>query len=332
VGAKVILFSDLHLTEDSADTVFNEVLPGIEQAALADDRDIGFLGDWWHIRYKVSVALLNRTHEWLLGLLDKQIHLRLLPGNHDQINVAGENALDVFGGLPHVKVYSIPQWDGDGLWIPYRQDPKDIEKALATPGGSKGVLFMHHGVRGAMQNDQVQNTEGLPVGAFSQFGCIWCGHYHMRQNVGKTLCYVGSPYQTRANEAGQNKGYTILHGNTFQHVTTRWGKRYHMLELDNYRSGKLPLPDGIDLARDEIRIKTKAGVNPEAVGKALVKLGSINHVVTPEVEAGDQRLPVAAGAGLQDFVKAYVAKHAVGDESEAPRLMRVFDEIVGVRS
>ena len=116
-GRGMIVFSDLHLREETADTVFNEVLKGLVVAlSVENDKTLVCLGDFWHLRYQVSVHLQNQVlsvFQWLNRL---GVSVHLLPGNHDQINVQGENALDIFSPLPNVTVYSTPKWTKYGLW------------------------------------------------------------------------------------------------------------------------------------------------------------------------------------------------------------------------
>ena len=62
----MIIFSDLHLREDSAKVCFEEVLPGVLNAAIErGDNVIACLGDVFHFRYTVSVKLLNGLRDEL---------------------------------------------------------------------------------------------------------------------------------------------------------------------------------------------------------------------------------------------------------------------------
>ena len=83
---------------------------------------------------------------------------------------------------------------------------------------------------------------------------------------------------------------------------------------------------GID-PRDEVRVRTVSGVDPEVVGKALVKAGITNSVVTPDVEQLQARLSVPENASLGMFAQAYV------DAQDTPldkvKLMKVFEEVRG---
>ena len=326
----MIVFADLHLREETERTVFEQVLPGILEAAKVDpDQRIAFLGDWWHVRYRVPIRLQNRVAEWLRECQRSGVRLIMLPGNHDQVDVAGENALEVFSDLDHVQVYSQPTWDRFGFWVPYRKRHEDISQALAMPepdsvANKWRVLWMHHGVRGADMNDRFEDTQGLPRGWFSHW-LVFCGHYHKRQTVG-TVTYVGSPYQTRADESGQDKGYAIWNPETqvMQYMDCHWGKRYHRFRVEPGQS--------LDLSQvgqgDEVRVTAAPGVDLGVLTKALDAVsGSV--VVMPEVEVPQARLQVGPGASLGEYAYEYAKRHTLecNDGKSLERLMQVYQEL-----
>lgn len=331
----MIIFSDLHLQESTEDVVFGEVLPGIEAAAEANDGHIAFLGDWWHIRYNVSVRLFNRVLDTLRRWSAKDFAVDLLPGNHDQVDIEGRNALEAMGQIPRVMVYTEPTWTPTGLWVPYRKFNDDVRRAIATPcppgwdepvagRHPQRILWIHHGVQGALMNECRANTEGLPVAEFGKFQHVFCGHYHKRQQLSH-VTYIGSPYQVSANEAGQDKGYAIYDEAGFRFVNMNWGRRIFTVEWDG--SGKFQLPDGVT-ERDEVRVKTlgpDAQKNAEKAGKLLAKAG-VASVVTPEVQTMQARLQVANTNSLAEYVQAYVDQ--VPTELDRARLMQAFKYIV----
>ena len=319
----MIVFSDLHLRDESEETVFDQVFPGLFHAASHDpDKTLVCLGDFWHIRYRVSVRLQNRVMKFLDALGKAKIRFILLPGNHDQISVEGENAMEVFDSLPNVSVYTDPTWDRWGFWIPYRKNNADIVDALALAekqlgSGVTPVLWMHHGMKGASMNNTIVNSNGIDPSYFSKW-LVFTGHYHSRQKVGNVQ-YIGSPYQINASEAGQDKGYAIWESKTMQMspVTMEWGKRYHNLGLVD--------PDAVDLSSiregDEVRAIAPMGMKPEDLGRLLGKSGG-NCVVTPALEASENRLAVKDRAGMIDYVKEYVRQfHATLDKDQ---LMAVY--------
>lgn len=323
----MILFSDLHLCEESADVVFGQVLPGVEAAALEDPaREVACLGDFYHLRYHVNVSLQNRVSEVLERWSQLGITLHLLPGNHDQVDVEGRHALEVFRARPGVVVYDEPCWNTHGLWVPFRARQEDLDAALALPrpAVSPPVLFMHQGAIGAWRNNGIQKKDGLAAGAarLRQFKTVLSGHYHKRQNVGRSLFYIGSPYQTRADEYGQAKGITRWDGHRLTWLPRRWGVQFHVVRLEV--GGKLDL-SGVEDG-DEVRVTAAAGVDVEAVARQLAARG-IRHVVTPEVERSDARLDVAPGATLRIFARKYVEQQAAPETVE--KLWTVFAEITG---
>ncbi len=306
----MIVFSDLHLKEETAYSIFMDVLPGILDAACRDkDRAIAFLGDWWHTRYRVNIRLQNRTADWLKECAEAKVRLIILPGNHDQINEAGENALEVFHTGKNVQVRTEPTWDRFGYWIPYRKNPEDIKTALSRPDGTwivegenKKILWTHNAVKGALMNNTIQDTDGLPPELFEDWQ-VFSGHYHKMQKIGHVV-YIGSPYQTTAAESGQSKGFCVWDQETQKLAFNSriWGKRYHNLIV----SPDSPLEFDSTLRQDdEIRISSR-GVDAEELGAAARSQGFTNVVVTPQVENNPDRLGVTGPTTLGGYAVKYV--------------------------
>ena len=297
----MIVFSDLHLREESEEVVFGEVLPGIVKAGEeSNDPFTAFLGDFFHFRYKVDARIQNLVGDFLQAHASRFKPWILLPGNHDQYDEEGRNALELYNEIEGVSVYTNPTRDEHGFWIPYRKYKGQLDAALAQAGGGC-TLFMHHGIQGALMNDHYKNTEGLPPARFADFSNVLLGHYHIRQTVGNAR-YIGSPYQTRADESGQDKGYAIWDGQDLRYVTTRWGKRYHRLTVGAGEGVEL---EGIEPG-DDVRVRAMAGVTVGEVAEQLKKAGIENHTVTPDLEPFETRLDVPANSPLREYAYAYL--------------------------
>ena len=319
----MIIAADIHLREESEQTVLNDVLPGLYKAVLADPQMIlAILGDFWHIRYRVSVRLQNVVAAWLQDIGTAGGRVFFLPGNHDQISVIGENALEVFESMDHVKVFTNPERNEFGAWLPYRKRPEDTAEILrswALPLGS--VIWAHIGARGAWMNNAIQDTDGIDPVLLAGHRVI-SGHYHRRQASG-AVTYIGSPYQTKADEAGQVKGYATWEplSSILTAVDTQWGPRYHNLTVG---------PDGkMDLTGvrpgDEVRALAPSGVDLGALGRELERAG-IRSAITPSTEAREGRLAVGAGATLGQYVEAYINQFA--GRLDPVKLKSIFAEIV----
>lgn len=331
---KKLVFSDVHLDEDSAQVVLENVFPGIREAAKEHGiKDIIMLGDLWHVRYKVDIRIQNALKDELLKWDKAGLYLRILPGNHDQVDVNGRNALEVFNQMRRVDVYSSPIWDADGLWIPYRKRIEDVIDLIENLGANsmniegKKTLFAHAPVQGALMNDHMKSGDGLPITALKQFDRVLLGHFHKRQQwrYGKTkVWYVGSVREVSANEAGEAKGFALWDGDKLEYVTKQWGPRHHKVYLQK--------GEAIDWSGfhpgDDVRVTTGPGVDVEDVGKILSRAG-VRHTVTPEVKVAEQRLQVESDASLLQYAKAYVKELAPEDLSQA-RLMQTFVSLTGV--
>lgn len=324
----MLILSDLHLREETADTVFGQVLPGVlEGARRWNNHYIAILGDLFHYRYKIDAWLQNKLYdiftEWVFT---HNMHVRVLPGNHDQYNLEGRNALELLGEMSGVQVYTEATLDGDGLWIPYRKDPQYTKWAIEKYGAKalnkqmRRVCFLHNGIYGAFMNDTYVDQEGIPPELFVDFDAVLCGHYHKRQSLGN-IHYIGSPYQINAGESGQDKGYAFWNGGKLHYITEQWGRRYHRISLDEL--DKLSL-DGIN-PEDDVRVQTSINVDPQAVAEQLIKAGIANHTVTPDIEPVQTRLDVPENSDLYRYAEAYVQKQETPLDKEV--LMNIYNEL-----
>jgi len=324
----MIIFSDLHLNEKTADTVFNEVLPGLHEAVVGEpDKTLACLGDFYHVRYKVDVGIQNRVFEWFKTLSNCGVVVWLLPGNHDQINEKGDNALQPFAELGNVSVFTNPVTGGYGTWLPYRKNKEEITSFLKNENVNRNKpIFMHQGIQTFEINNGLVDNDGIdPTFLATGTQLVISGHYHKRQSKGVGIHYVGSPYQVNASEAGQDKGYCRYDYNTgdFEYLTTNWGPKYFNL-------GELPKGTKITdvKAGDVIRVKAPIGSDLEVFRKSLDVPDGVSCVVEPQVSEYEQRLSVGDNVGFEDYVKAYVAEF--GGNLDHKVLLDVYSQLVGV--
>ena len=317
----MILFSDLHLKAESEQTC-RQVLDGVFTLALSTGKVVGFLGDFWHVRYAVPLHLLNMVRDTFHLWSKAGVKLYMLPGNHDQFDVNGRNALEVFADIPNVRVFSEPTHDwATGTWLPYRKDPRVLLewlKANPVPEGAPFVAYLHHGIQGAFMNSGMQagaqdglRPEDLP------FPRVYCGHWHRHQQVAQCV-YVGSQWQTRADEAGQQKGVLRINGPHWEFIPLGLGARFHAFQTFSEQEVKAVRPG------DTVRVP--AGTGQKAI-EALKALGA-DVLVAPEIKAITQRLTQGT---LRDQAQQYVNSVDVPAELTAQDLMALYDEVSTVK-
>lgn len=305
----MILFSDLHLKPESEEVCF-QVLEGIRLEATRRGIAVGFLGDFWHMRYHVPVYLLNRVYAELKLWHAADIRLAMIPGNHDQVDVVGRNALEVFEAFPNIAVLTdpgeLPTVPGV-FWIPFRRSPDEVKVALDQARAAEcPIICAHLPLRGAFQNNSRADTDGLSVGMFRGFKKVFLGHYHKRQEfVGGLAAYIGSPYQTRADEYGQDKGFVVWNGQSLEWVTTLWGKRYHRFD------GK---PTPADLAGiqtgDSVKVVVETELDAEVIRKTYLGLGSELVVEAKQADGIGPRLGLGKGTSLYEYAQAWAKENA----------------------
>lgn len=298
----MLLFSDLHLRPESHTTCY-QVLNGVLDHAIATKEEtIAFLGDFWHLRYNVPVHLLNMVNDWVSRCQKHGKKLILLPGNHDQVDELGGNALEVFD-RPNVEVYSAPGINEHGAWMPYRrpeyvaQHIKELRDAVSD-ASAPNVLFAHLPLKGAFMNNMKMDEHGLPLSIFKGWKKIFLGHYHKQQDfMNGAAHYIGSPWQTRADEAGQPKGFAIWDGSKFERVNTDWGPKFYKLEFQD--GMEVPGKEG-----DTIRLSV-----PEVTDD--LKQWAINHPANVILEDTAQkvvqpRFAFSEGTTLPEYVAQYM--------------------------
>ena len=243
----------------------------------------------------------------------------------------GRNALEVFDDLHGVMVVTKPMWSTHGLWVPYRARREDVQAALATPwpdgpvvhGVRPNTLFIHHGVQGAFQNNAMVDTDGLPLDMFAPFKHVLCGHYHKRQTLGGKVHYVGSPWQTKADEAGQSKGYAIWDGKRLEYVDTQWGPRHYKLIVE---SPEQVIDTSFMRPQDKLKVEIRhAGVDTGALASRLAAVG-IAPVIEHNIEH-QHELRLGTANSLEEYAGRYVSAFATERALEPARLMSVFQKI-----
>lgn len=331
----MIVFSDLHLKE-ATEHICWEVLSKVEALAMKDpDQRVIFTGDWWQLRYQVSVRLLNRVHALLQDWINLGIDVDLIPGNHDQVTVEGVNALEILArdgvdvwtepGIAHLEEQEPGCWCG---YVPYRKDPTEqtaaleaVLDALQAEGAKHPVVFGHFGVSGATMNNGHKDREGIVAGDQERYLLV-LGHYHKFHAPTPGVVYVGSPYQHTFGEAGNKTGAGQVlwtpDGVTFDHVEMDVGPRHYIVTWDVTQDERPPAPKaliaGVPRPQDKVRVDIKAPpslINPELV-KTLKASGYEDAQVNvqPAPEKREHRFAMLDGESLVQSAERFVAERA----------------------
>jgi len=186
-----------------------------------------FLGDFWHHRGSVRVDCLNAV---LSALGEWEVPLIMMPGNHDQVSLAGlehaltplQNAFRIQTGdgeeVPGILIFSYPTKFREALFVPHIRDIATMQSILQSQtSASSSAIFVHADVTGAHMNDLITSTHGVALAYFPPSVPIYSGHFHKPHVVqkpeaapGVAVRYIGSPYETTLAEANQAKALLVL--------------------------------------------------------------------------------------------------------------------------
>ena len=222
MGNKILLISDLHLTDNPLEDYRWRVFS--QACALCDEhkvREVFILGDMWDRKDRHSATLLNRTVQELGTLIALTgVKIRILMGNHDA-PIAGTPYWDFLNSLGF-RYVTTPYFDPDyEIWLlPFSPNPAEEWKEF--PFQRSKALFMHQTVAGAaIEGSRKIEKAPNPMPIFPRGIPIYSGDVHRPQTVG-SVTYIGTPYPTRFGED--------------------WDCRALLLDSDNFKAfQELPL-------------------------------------------------------------------------------------------
>lgn len=329
----MIIFSDLHLSRKTRDVALDALREIGNRAAEHGDDHVAFLGDFLEIRHVVHVSLLLEAIDVMRQWPVKRI--TFLPGNHDQVNVDGRNALEFFEALPNASVYTDPTWDDCGLWIPYRHSHEEIQEALAIKPPKKTapkVLFAHLAVSGAWMNNHVANTDGVDDSLFKGAGFkqVFLGHYHKHQTIRKGMRYIGSPYQVTYGEAGQDKGYMRWVDGSATFHALEVGPRHYKVVIDaDHPDQSVALPEVREGDKLWVQVRGHmAGAMRDVVAAHLDKAGLPVERMEVDLQpsVASSRLDRDIGDTADDLAQKFVDAQDVDDQFKV-MLMRAWGDL-----
>lgn len=307
-----LISADIHLKPETEDVVFQALTRMSELAEEWGVLYLALLGDIYDIRYTVPIRIQNRFLDWVEAEQEKR-EVLILPGNHDQDDAAGRHALEVFRTLPDVQVMSEPVWNEHGLWLPYRRQPLELAAFVEhnpRPEGSNNIAWLHHGIVGALMNDHrvAGELDGIDPHVFEPFDVVFCGHWHRHQEV-QNCVYVGSPWQTRADEAGQEKGFIHLDEEGWEFVPIHVGRRHHRVHVGD--GG--PIARGSVQSGDVVHVVLENQDDAARVVSEFASVGVEARVQPPKQEYGGSRLGLGEAGSEFEYAEAFAKEHAPDD-------------------
>jgi DNA repair exonuclease SbcCD nuclease subunit len=251
---RFLFFADLHChnwaqyhtrLENGLNSRFSDCLSIIHQAGQAVAQygvsNVFFLGDLFESRKALDIDVFSQTHLEIRELA-KVVpeNVWILKGNHDCHSRIGDmHSIEGLRDIPKVHVISEPDGElviGDTriAAFPYEADIELLKRMFSLLSDVDLVLLHQPILEGVIGNYSHIAGE-LSVADLPMDRCkyVIAGDYHKRQffGPGNRVHYVGSPLQLKIDEAGEEKGFTLLDTQSWQLSTipTEFPK-FHLFE------------------------------------------------------------------------------------------------------
>lgn len=200
------------------------------------------MGDLFHDRQALSIDVLCRAHAFFKQARSEGQNWAAFVGNHDmflkhswQVN----SILPLQEVLTFIDSVKIVKMGGKRFWtLPFVYSERAYMKILSKIEEryeDGDVLLTHVGTRGAVKNICFLLQEWNIVDfTDSKFKRVYAGHFHIGQQVGSNLWYVGSLIPFKFDEGDCEHGFFVYDTETGRHefVNIWWASRhYHQTEL-----------------------------------------------------------------------------------------------------
>lgn len=219
---KIAMIADTHIGIKKADPTFMEsqlrffreqFVPELTAMGI---KTIWVLGDVFDTRQQINTLVINKVIELFKETL-KDFDVNIIVGNHDMYLTTdtGVNSLKILDLLPNVTVYEQQESlviDGKKILI----QPWIVDYAQDNLiNGKYDYAFMHADIVGFDMGGGRLSESGLVAKELlRRVDVVFSGHYHNgihRQfEKGKSVTYLGAPYQLTRIDRDGIRGYHIL--------------------------------------------------------------------------------------------------------------------------
>jgi DNA repair exonuclease SbcCD nuclease subunit len=219
---QIALFSDIHIGVHRDSPIWHQIALDwtdwfVQEIKNRNIKNVLFCGDFFHNRSSVDLTTLQTGAKIIEKL--KDFNMIMLAGNHDSYykNNASINSLSPFRGKKNIFVV-----DETPLIL------NSKIKVCLCPWGTEiqsipecDLLAGHFEIVNFKMNPHKVCDHGLDSNnLLDKAKLVISGHFHLREHRtypnGKSILYLGSPYEMDFGERGQTKGIYFLNTDTLE--------------------------------------------------------------------------------------------------------------------
>lgn len=215
------------------------------------------LGDYYDNRKSINFRALEHNRKiFLEKLREHNIHMDIIPGNHDVFykNTNDLNALKELLGhyMAEVRIIekpSVVEYDGVPVaLVPWINDENEKESYRFLQTCKASIVGAHLELEGFEMQAGIMCKHGMKSESFKRFDMVLTGHFHSKSSVGN-IHYLGSQMEFFWSDAHEPKYFHVLDTKTrdltaVQNPITLFQKIYYDDTVEGaeykYRVGSLP--------------------------------------------------------------------------------------------
>lgn len=256
-NTSVLLVGDIHLKGDNlgvAEKLFDELYA---RGKSGRHSSIVFMGDIFDVKGVIRVEVQNFFYSKINKLLNLNIHVHVLVGNHDMVGMRGDQ--HAFGFLRSLEVSEFLHIhetcnefkDDSGIrmiLMPWYRDSIEFFQSLQScmqrvpDDGMPTFLFCHQEFKGFHLNGRthIVGDDGVDQSMVrNSIQRIFSGHIHLLQDHHRVQ-YVGVPYTHNFGESNEWNGIVNL-----SHDMNTWATEFIRLQnIPHHISYDVPVRDG----------------------------------------------------------------------------------------
>jgi len=288
---KVACISDIHLgVHQNSQSWHNIALDFArwldKELKLRDIKDIIIAGDIFHNRHEIGVNTIHCAREFF-NILSKY-NIVAITGNHDCYykDKSDINSISILDGYKNITVYQdLVSHTINGKKYTFCPWGIGLEEIPVCD-----VLVGHFEILNFKMNSHKVCDHGIEsVSLLNKAKLVMSGHFHCRDHRkytnGKSIIYLGSPYELDFGDREQTKGFTILNTDdlSLELIENNITPKHKKIKISDLLDGKISLENiSEELSNNFVSLCVDRNVNEQVLSLMLSKFNQYKpkHVRT----------------------------------------------------